>query len=476
MLIVILLILVNAAVPHKVMLAARVEIAKVPINLLDALLFVSLIAVFATGRNRVITSRTHPLATWSIVLGVSMAVTGAVIAMSSGTQLSLWLVWLRNSITLPLAVLVGYLAAPSLRSARPFVVFTLLASLLSAVSTLLFVGQQADDIAGSASFDSLRAFAQSGDVGLLMAAMVAFAVVSRVRLMPIWVAAPVFAVCVAAYASLPHRSSWLTGALVMLGAALVLPRASVGRRVGWTLAGIVTSIVVLIAGVGLYSAATGRDFGRYLVEKRLARMIPALDDTGSAGLTDTRRAAATIELELFLSSPFFGRGFGITDVLYGEGGVSVIGFHHIVWTGAMAETGLIGLFAYVVPVFGLTLVGYRMWRSASDKWLALAGALGCLSGLYAFLLASMTMSINIQRPALALGLTVGLVARFRAIQLSQPHDPAGEYGDVAYEPLYGDRPDGYADAYDDDRGDGGDHRGAPGPGGWPARRGAGAPF
>ncbi|MEZ0267572.1 MAG: hypothetical protein ACAI43_22805 [Phycisphaerae bacterium] len=475
MLIVILLILVNATVPYAVMLAARVEFGKVPINLLDALLFVSLIAVFATGRNRVGTQRTHPLAVWSIVLGVMMAVTGSLIAMSNGTQLSLWLVWFRNSITLPLAVLVGYLAAPTLRATRPFVVFTLFASLLSAVSALLFVGQQADDIAGSAGFDTLRAHAQSGDVGLLLAAMVAFAVVSRVRLLPFWAAAPMFAVCVAAYASLPHRSSWLTGVLVMLGAALVLPRASVRRRVGWTVAGLVTSVVVLVAGVGLYSAATGRDFGRYLMEKRLARMIPAFDDTGGAGLTDTRREAAMIELELFLSSPLVGRGFGITDVLYGEGGVSMIGFHHIVWTGAMAETGLIGLLAYAVPVFGLTLVGYRMWRSASDKWLALAGALGCLSGLYAFLLASMTMSINIQRPALALGLTCGLIARFRAIQLFQQRDAAAEYGDMAYEPLYGDRLGAYADGYDD-RGDGDGDHGAPRPGGWPARRGASTPF
>jgi len=179
----------------------------------------------------------------------------------------------------------------------------------------------------------------------------------------------------------------------------------------------------LLAGVAAMSKFTGKDFGTYLVERRIKALIPGFEEETHTSVTSTRMSGIMAELELWRKSPLMGWGFAIGER---SADYTDLSMNHNVWTSALAQYGNIGFFAYFVPVAGCIVVGYRMWRDQTEPYFAVVGALGAIVGLVAFLWASLTMSINTQRPALWVGLMFGIVFRCRAIQLTLARQSAAD--------------------------------------------------
>jgi len=363
-------------------------------------------------------------------LGFAMVLLGVMGALAYGSTDRAWMTWARNQMVFPLGILVGYNAARTIRSAKLMFLTIFVCSLLSAVLIAVFVKEAGGDISQStAGFDSLRAIQPSGDWGLMAYLVVVFAVVSRVRIMHPILAAASFVIGMAAFWSLPHRSNWVLGASMLFLAAVWFPTVAFKRRVIWMAGGTLITATLLLGLVIGYSKISGKDFSGYLIDKRLNTMRLG-ENLGEAGsLTGTRWHGIVFELDLWSQSPLFGVGYG-----YDRRDLSNIGAsaaHHNVWTSVMAESGLIGLAGYLVPLIGAVAIGRRMWRDQTERWLSLIGIMGALTAAAAIGWATLTLSINHQRGGLSIALLFGMLYRYRALQLTLAREQAAdEYGSL----------------------------------------------
>jgi hypothetical protein len=136
---------------------------------------------------------------------------------------------------------------------------------------------------------------------------------------------------------------------------------------------------------------------------------------------ETRIPGLVVELQIWSSNPIIGRGFGCQNVLaerYAPGMASQLGFRHNVWTAALAEGGLPLLAAYLIPCVLSVVVGWRMVRAQTDRATVMIGAMAAINGMMAFMYASVTMYLNLQRAAVAVGLICGVMLRARQMQLA----------------------------------------------------------
>jgi hypothetical protein len=312
----------------------------------------------------------------------------------------------------------------------------LVSSLASAANTLVFMRESATSIATSAqgeTFQSLRTTNVGGDLGVICAGVLAFGVVSGVGFVPLAVAVPVFLVASTAAFSLPHRSCYLAGAVTLAYAVLWLPPVRMGRRVGTTALIGAALGVTLVAGAGLYSRASGRDFQKF-VETRIMSFLPNEDIGAKENRPwETRMPGIVAELKIWLSSPITGRGFGSQEVLKRDL-VAIGAFRHNVWTSSLAEGGLPLFLGYALPCVLCVVVGGRMVRDRFDRATFLVGAIGALHGVMTIVYCSSTMYINQQRAAVPLGLICGLLLRVRQIELAVAAEYAG-YEDAGEQPL-----------------------------------------
>jgi hypothetical protein len=204
-----------------------------------------------------------------------------------------------------------------------------------------------------------------------------------------------------------------------------------GRRVALAALGGLVIGATLLTGAVVISRITGRDFQKYVIEKRLKQLAPWLDEETKVTVTGTRLPGIIAELNLWMESPLIGNGFAVSSRVEAEEGE--MGMNHNVWTSSLAQYGPVGLFAFAVPVVGCMLVGYRLSRSDTDFYMSIFGALGSIVALTAFLLASITMSINQQRLAMLMGLIFGMTFRCRAMQLTLARIRAEQGYETGYE-------------------------------------------
>jgi hypothetical protein len=418
-----LIVLINALADNeRVILYYRYTVAGLPINMLDLGLGLMFIAAVATmSRPKFLTERTHPMLRWSIgILSVSVLF-GVLGALRNDVDLRYWVTIARNVVTLPLCIFLGYHLIRTPRYAWWASYIVVLGSLGSAIFVLMFVRETGEALS---SFDRLRATSHGGDAGLWAMAFLAFTVVAGVKFLPMWVSLPLIPFTAICFFSLPHRSGWLTGAATLIFATAMLPRARFGRRVLMsTLVG--TGLVVsMVMAVGAYSRLTGKDFGEY-ISQRLQTLLPG-EEGVSKKAWDTRLPGAKRELEIWMQNPLMGQGFGIqmeeeqTGMSTGAGGM-----RHNVWTASLAESGIFGLLGYTLPPIAAMVLGYRLVRQSPDKGMLYIGALGAVVGFSALLYSVMTLSINVQRHAMPLGLICGMVFRCRAIQLAMAQQSYG---------------------------------------------------
>jgi hypothetical protein len=182
-------------------------------------------------------------------------------------------------------------------------------------------------------------------------------------------------------------------------------------------------IVALGVGLEVASRVTGTDF-QGKMSTRLRSLLPGDQPGVKIKAWDTRLIGAQRELEEGIKSPLIGRGFGFQDTPVMKE-VEQYGTRHNSWTNAFVETGLVGVITDGVIIIGCIVVGRRMIKARTDRGTVLIGTMGVATAAYYGLLGLMTGSFNNQRGGIHLGITLGLVLRARAMQLSLVEEYAG---------------------------------------------------
>ena len=441
MILFVILMLINCTVPNEMLFDYRFDMGGFPVNALDVLLgLLFLQQVFAPGRDKFHTERTHPLLYWSLGLLVAAMFFGIAGAAIGGTGVRQYVTALRNLATLPASIFIGYTLLKNPQRVKPINYIWLFGSVLSAIALLFLIRETGEMVAQGKSLDELRLIRYGGDTGLAAAGLLAFVLVSRIRLLPRALTLGLFLLTVAGVFAPPHRGAYVTGVLILMFSALVLPRVPVGRRFGMATVGALVIGSTLLSGAIMMSRLTGRDFKTYVIEKRLKQLAPWLDEETKVTVTGTRLPGIIAELKVWSESPLIGQGFAISTRVEAETGME-LGMNHNVWTSALAQYGPVGFFAFAVPLVGAAVVGWRMVRAQTDLQTTILGALAAIMGTTAVIWATLSLSINQQRLAMLFGLMFGMAFRCRAMQLTLAKQQA--------EWAYGQGYDDYAE-YDQD--------------------------
>jgi hypothetical protein len=413
-----ILMLLNSTLPNELVLAYRFDLGPFPLNILDGLLLLVFLIQLFPSRHSFRADRVHPLLIWSIVLLVIAIFIGVIGATAEGTGIRQYVTAMRNLSVLPASIFIGYSVAKTPKTAKFMTYLWVICSILSALAVLILVRSTSEAVGEEVGkgFDALRLIRYGGDTGLVAMGVLVFAWASRIRIFNPYLSRFFLVFCALAVFSLPHRGAYVTGAATLLFSALILPRAGFGRRLGVTVVGIAILGATLLGGFTVISQISGRDFKTYVWEKRIKALLPNFDEETHTTVTGTRLPGIMAELEVWASSPVTGKGFAISSQIEAE--IGDRGMNHNVWTSALAQYGPIGLAAFMVPIFGCMLVGYRMSRNGVDPHIALFGALATLIAFMAFLWGSLSLSINQQRLGMLVGFMFGMAFRYRAIQLT----------------------------------------------------------
>jgi O-antigen ligase len=263
-------------------------------------------------------------------------------------------------------------------------------------------------------------------------------------------ALPIMGFCFVGQFGTLSRSDWVSATAAVMSLVVLFPP---GERLK-KFVGFILAIPVLLASLWIGTVVLSRfsqsDQAATMMN-RVKTVLPGFkDDSLSYGKAwDTRTSGIMAELRIWSDSPLLGSGFayaGARDYGFGD----ETSFNHNVWTSTLAKMGLVGLAAYLTPVLGLIVVGRRMVRDKTDKGVVLMGVIVATTGAYMLVLGASTMSFNVERGALVLGILCGVVFRARAMQLQTMQGYAGSYAAGEYEnaPTFASDEYGYAQAVD----------------------------
>jgi putative inorganic carbon (HCO3(-)) transporter len=180
-------------------------------------------------------------------------------------------------------------------------------------------------------------------------------------------------------------ASWSRGAWMGFGAAVAAMAFALPKKTRW---GVIVVAVLVSAGIGLYAAG----LMPASVEARLTDFTEYVqfEDVRGVGINDAnyavieRQAHWQAALEMWRYNFWTGVGFGCYEPAYGDFALInwpiALGHAHNYYLNIAAETGLIGLVAY------LFLWGTVFWQT----WLATRRASGLLRGLAIGLLGTWT--------------------------------------------------------------------------------------
>jgi hypothetical protein len=435
-----LLMLLNYATDKdKFLFAYRIDVFGMPINILDGLIAVGMVlAPVALNKRQYPSESTHPALKWVVGSLVLASISGAVMAFLTGADLRETALMARNVLSLAAAVVIGYAAVSTLRTAKRAGYVLLISSFASACTALLFMRESAGTLSTGVggTFNSLRTTNIGGDLGAVFAGFVAFSWASGLQYFPRGLALPTFLIAALGTFALPHRSGYLVGALTLMFALLWLPVARVGRRVGTSLLLGSALVVALFIGGAVYSQLSGKNFQEYVMTRVLS-FLPNSEIRKENRPWETRLPGTVLELQMWVTSPVFGHGFGSQAAMKKEDAAAGVAFRHNVWTAALAEGGLPLFVGYLLPCVLCLVVGWRLVRAQSDHATVMIGAIAAMHGLICLIYCTTTMYLNQQRPAIPLGLICGLLLRVRQIQLAVAEEYAGyiDLEDRAFEPV-----------------------------------------
>jgi hypothetical protein len=422
--------LVNAAVGSRSFLFEyRLQLAGMPINILDFLLILGFaIAIFKGNSEKRMLATPHPLLRPMLIVFAIALLAGVIVGvrnLSFGLSLKRLATYIRDFAVLPMGVVVGYQLVPRLKSAYFYRYVVIVSGLLTAIVVLVFFKGKGEEFGVGSNLETLRTIDYVTPYAGIACAFVLFTILSGPRVMPTIVSVVIVGICLVGNFATLSRSDWLSTSASILSVFVLLPK---GQRSSKLIRGLVLAPVLLgflWLGVFATSKITGYDFSEKMAT-RIRSMLPGDQEGVKVKAWDSRWPAAVRELKLLTTSPLWGHGIGVQYTLLTEEdpGVSA-GFRHNSWTCILAETGLIGFAAAVMLVGGCIVVGRRMVRDRLEPASILIGALGMVTGVQYLFLGAATNGFVNQRCGLLLALTCGIVLRTRAMQLALAHEYAG---------------------------------------------------
>ncbi|MBF6589195.1 MAG: O-antigen ligase family protein [Ktedonobacterales bacterium] len=233
-----------------------------------------------------------------------------------------------------------------------------------------------------------------------------------------WVAG-VAAALVAGASALAGSRGALLGLLAGLAVLLI---------VGWRrerLAGLAVLIgvpVVLVAWVGRLIPVSLQ--ARLLAEVRLSDLSLSSSVNDANFSTLERLAHWVAGLRMFAAHPLLGVGAGNYSVVYGRyavpGWPEALGHAHNYYINAAAETGVVGLLAFLALAAAALYAGGRAVRAPRRDGATRALALGLLAVIVALLTHSLTDDLFVHGLELQLALCLGCLLRLGTWQAAAP--------------------------------------------------------
>jgi hypothetical protein len=435
--ILVLLTFVNALVSHDLVLTYRLSVGGFPVSIFDVLLLgVAPVAVLVTRPYAYPTGRAHPVLSWVLMLSVAAVVVGLLAALFNGTGLRFSVTSLRNFISLPLCVWLGYCLLLQPLSAEKLCTAHVWVGVVTAAFVLLYFGRAASSFGPEGNIDTLRAMKYVAIYSGMAAVLLMYSLIGGVGWIRPSLALPLCGVCFIGQFATLSRSDWVAVWAAVMVVYLRLPSLYRGRKLAAAIVGPPVALAFLWVGLVVASSVTGTDF----TQKMIARVNSLLPDDSPAARQkkawDTRLSSTLVELKWWAGSPLFGRGFGIHETKRPTlTEKEANGLKHNTWVFTLAETGVVGFAAVALVVGGTYVVGRRMVCDRTDRGSVLVGALGVTTATIYVVLGLTTQSFNQVRGAMPLGVVCGVVLRCRAMQQAALR---AQYEAQGYAPAGGD--------------------------------------
>ena len=424
----------------SVVLEYRWAVAGFPINIYDDLLGIGLILAlipFKGGKTAVVPPRSHPLL-WPIliVFGAAIAI-GLYMASTGLAPMRSIITDARNMAALPLCILIGYRLTRSFAGCKWQVLGYIAAGVAVAILVSLSFVDKGQQVYSARNVGLLREIQYVSRFAGVVAALLLFSVVTDIRFLTPWsrffvlgipglilgprgAAIAMADICFGGTFASLGRSDWLAAFVAVVMVFALVPR---GRRVTGiviTALGIVFLLISLWVGIILVNRLIpGHDLEAIMADRVLSILPWYQRESHRAAAWDTRMPGIFDELALWAHSPIFGNGFGIQDVDLANivsGADLGASLRHNAWTSTLAATGLVGFSGMVMVFVGMFVAGWRMVKDRLDGTTVLVGALGVLTAVHMAVTGMCTMSFNVQREAMEVGLICGVVLRCRAMQ------------------------------------------------------------
>ena len=387
--IVILITLVNSLADSKRFVETyRISLGGAPINVFDIMLTVGLLAV---------------------ALRLFVATTaGIAVAATDEVPLYNIVAITRNYVTLPAAALIGFHGPRHERDYDRYVWTLFIGGVGVSLLILLFFTSKGSELGAQESLVSVRAVQYVSNYATFGACLFVIAAIRRAYL-PVWLALVAAAFCFVGQVATLARSEWLACLAALLVMVFQLERRF---RLRVLLVGTVATVGLVLAlwgGLAAVSTLTGRDWTAAMEERTLT-LLPGERQATERKAWDTRLPGAMRELELFASSPLWGRGLGIQDAEESRHRYGDESWRHNTFTSFMAETGVLGLSGILVALVSMGSAGWRLRRHRA-RGISMVGSLGVIAPVFYAVLGLGTMSFNQMRWAIPLMLTFGVVMR-----------------------------------------------------------------
>src|SRR3954471_5909774 len=166
----------------------RLNPGGMPVGVFDLMLGLGVIWAVVGRRGAWPTERAHPLMTWLIVLFSLGTFAGILGALIQNAELRWMMTGMRNFLVLPACAFIGYGLLLTPRSTVRFAQLQAWAGVGTALVILLFFHRHAVTSTATTDLNTLRAVAYVATYAGLAAALLLFTIISKVRLMPAWLA------------------------------------------------------------------------------------------------------------------------------------------------------------------------------------------------------------------------------------------------------------------------------------------------
>ncbi len=323
----------------------------------------------------------------------------------------------RDYLIMPWAILLGYYAVKSIKSAAWFAKGFILAGVAVSICQMIFFRTASAEFTSNTNINELRTNAFDIDYASVTAVVLCFLFLVRNELISRAKMIAAILICLLGTFITLHRSAWLSAAMVFLSLLMHAPRSRRILVLKWLFILIPIGLVTIFLSINLASRFTHSDFAAKM-EKRITTMMPGSETETKQKAWDTRLPGISRELELWSGSPVWGRGFGIQEQL-SLGGERNPAFHHNAYTDILAKSGIIGILPYLITIFGIIVIGRRLVLQAETRLDGIIGAFALGVGFLSLYGGMMSWTFNGLRTGLMLGLTTGAIIKYREIRLTE---------------------------------------------------------